>query len=279
MGGSADLDPAFKWICNRANGGDFLILRASGKDDYDAYVQNLCHANSVATLIIPNKSAAEDAFVASTIHNAEAIFIAPGEQSNYLKYWQDTPVQSAINDRIRAGVTVGASSAGLALLGEYVFTASHDAAYSQEALANPYYDGVTLASGFLRVPYMEKTITEEHLGAHDAPGRLVGFMARTLQDGASDTIRGIVVDEKNALLVDENGAASLVGPGNVYFFRPKHKPEVCVAGQPLTFRDIQVYKIDHNGSFNLKDWTGSGGTWYVLSAVEGHLESSNGSVY
>ena len=28
MGGGGDLDEAFRWLCNKGNGGDFLILRA-----------------------------------------------------------------------------------------------------------------------------------------------------------------------------------------------------------------------------------------------------------
>src|SRR5580698_3856107 len=50
MGGGTDLDEAFRWMCNRANGGDFLVLRATGDDDYNPYIHPLCKLNSVATL-------------------------------------------------------------------------------------------------------------------------------------------------------------------------------------------------------------------------------------
>src|ERR1700685_1039063 len=53
MGGGTDLDGAFRWLCERAAGGDFLVLRASGNDDYNPYVQKLCPLNSVATLLLP----------------------------------------------------------------------------------------------------------------------------------------------------------------------------------------------------------------------------------
>ena len=33
MGGGDDLDDAFRWLCQKGNGGDFLILRATGDDD------------------------------------------------------------------------------------------------------------------------------------------------------------------------------------------------------------------------------------------------------
>ena len=55
MGGGKDLDDAFRWLCEKGNGGDFLVLRASGDDDYNSYVNGLCKANSVATLILPDQ--------------------------------------------------------------------------------------------------------------------------------------------------------------------------------------------------------------------------------
>ena len=91
MGGGTDLDEAFRWLCNKGNGGDFLILRATGDDDYNPYVNGLCKANSVSTLIIPNREAAEDPAVAEIIRKAEVIFVAGGDQSNYVRGWQRHP--------------------------------------------------------------------------------------------------------------------------------------------------------------------------------------------
>src|SRR5260370_28306735 len=76
MGGGTDVDAAFQWMCQRSGGGDFLVIRATGTDAYNPYIQQLCPGeNSVATLIIPNRAAASDPFVVSTIQNAEALFI------------------------------------------------------------------------------------------------------------------------------------------------------------------------------------------------------------
>ena len=279
MGGGKDLDPAFKWLCELAHDGDFLILRATGDDEYNLYVQKLCHVNSVATLILPNRQSAEDPFSAETVRRAEAIFIAGGDQANYIKFWQGTPVQTAINERLREGVPIGGTSAGLAVLGEFVFTAMNDTAYSKETLADPYNKGVTLGKDFLHVPYMDGILTDQHFVRRDRLGRSVGFMARILQDDMAASVREIAVDERNAVLVDENGSATLVGKGAAYFFSPTQKPEICQPGKPLTFRNIDVYKIGSSAKFNMKSWTGSGGTSYVLSAVDGKLESSSGNIY
>src|SRR6516225_10440122 len=81
MGGGKDLDEAFRWLCVRAGGGDFLIIRAAGAGDYNRYVQSLCRLNSVATVVIPDRTAALDPFVEKKIRNASAIFIAGGDQA------------------------------------------------------------------------------------------------------------------------------------------------------------------------------------------------------
>src|SRR5215467_12257125 len=97
MGGGTDVDAAFQWMCQRSGGGDFLVIRATGTDAYNPYIQSLCPSeNSVATLIIPNRAAASDPFVISTIQNAEALWIAGGDQSNYINFWKGTEVETAL---------------------------------------------------------------------------------------------------------------------------------------------------------------------------------------
>ena len=122
MGGGSDLDEAFAWLCHKETGGDFLILRATGDDDYNSYVNKLCETNSVATLIIPDREAAEDPAVAKIIEKSEVIFIGGGDQANYVRGWKGTPMQSAINENIRAGKPLGGTSAGLAVEGEFVYS-------------------------------------------------------------------------------------------------------------------------------------------------------------
>src|SRR5215469_4112179 len=79
-GGGTDVDAVYQWMCQRSGNGDFLVIR--GTDAYNPYIQGLCpNENSVATLIIPNLSAANDPDVASIIQHAEALFIAGGDQS------------------------------------------------------------------------------------------------------------------------------------------------------------------------------------------------------
>ena len=91
MGGGTDVDAAFQWMCERSGGGDFLVIRATATDAYNPYIKQLCPStNSVATLIIPTSTAANNSRVAEIIQKDEAIWIAGGDQSDYINYWKGT---------------------------------------------------------------------------------------------------------------------------------------------------------------------------------------------
>jgi len=282
MGGGSDLDEAFRWLCNKGNGGDFLILRARGDDDYNSYVNGLCKANSVATLIIPDRAAAEDPVVADIIRKAEVVFIAGGDQANYIRGWKGTGVEKAINDDIAAGKPIGGTSAGLAVLGEFVYGALGDKPddkdlASGQVLADPYYERVTLERDFLDIPRLKNLITDSHFAKRDRMGRTLGFLARIMKDGWSSSPREIAIDEKSAVLVEKDGKSIVVGTGNgAFFLRPTQAPEICQKGSPLTFRGVNVYRVETGGRFDLNSWTGEGGTAYSLSVIRGKIESSRG---
>ena len=280
MGGGSDLDEAFRWLCNKGNGGDFLILRATADDEYNPYVKKLCKANSVATLIIPNHDAAMDPVVAEIISKAEAVFIAGGDQSNYVRGWQGTPVEKAINDNIAAGKPIGGTSAGLAVLGEFVYGCMKDKPEdkdlaSTDVLPNPYFERVTLVRDFLKVPHLENLITDSHFAKRDRLGRSLGFLARLMKDRWSSSPREVAIDEKSAVLFEADGKGTVVGTGKgAYFIKPTQAPEVCEKGVALTFRKISVYRVKAGGHFDLASWSGDGGTAYSLSVERGKIVST-----
>jgi len=280
MGGGSDLDEAFRWLCNKGNGGDFLILRARGDDDYNSYVKGLCKANSVATLIIQDRTAAEDPAVAEIIRTAEVIFIAGGDQANYIRGWKGTPVETAINEGVSAGKPIGGTSAGLAVQGELVYGALGDKPddkdlASTDVLPNPYFERVTLVRDLLKIPYLENLITDSHFAKRDRMGRTLGFLARIMKDGWSSSPREVAIDEKSAVLVEADGKATVVGAGQgAYFLRPTKAPEICEKGVPLTFRGISAYRVPSGGHFDLTSWTGDAGTAYSLSVINGKIEST-----
>jgi cyanophycinase len=280
MGGGTDLDEAFRWLCAKANGGDFLIVRAHGSADYNPYVAGLCKVNSVATLIISSRKAAQDSRVADIIGRAEVIFIAGGDQSRYVNFWKGTPVGDAINAHLAAGKPIGGTSAGLAVLGQFVYACLEDKPddadlSSREVLADPYIKRVTVVKDFLKTPGLENILTDSHFAKRDRMGRSLGFMARIVADGWSKAPREIAIDQGSALLIEPSGRGKVVGTGlGVYFLQVTDAPEVCKAGQPLTLRNVAAYRAPTGATFDVRDWSGDGGEAYSISVEAGQIHSS-----
>lgn len=294
IGGGTDLDEAFQFLCDRSGGGDMLILRATGDDAYNAYFRGICHLNSVATLIIPSREAAANSFVAETIKHASAIFIAGGDQANYINFWMNTPVQSAINDAIQRGVPIGGTSAGVGVMGEYVYTAQADKPDdpnldSRTALSDPNGPRINLSRGFLQIPALSNIILDSHFKRRDRMGRLLVFLARLNEpDGkpvppTAPRIRGIGLDERTAVLLEPDGKAHIVGEGHVYFIDADHasgllldadrRLETKASHKPLTFGAFGVQKAAPDADFYINSWAGDAIS-YKISAEAGKLKSS-----
>jgi cyanophycinase len=277
MGGGADVDAAFQWMCGLAGDGDFLIIRATGTDAYNPYVRQLCPGiNSVATLIVPTAAAANDPFVVATVTDAEAIWIAGGDQSNYVA-WKGTGLQAQLNAAIGGGVPVGGTSAGMMVLTQFVYSAlGSQGVTSSQALANPYNRYITLDRDFASIPLLQNTIGDSHFVTRDRLGRTLAFMCRVANDGWSYQPRAIAVDEQTALLIDGDGTVAVAGVGTAYFLQAPGPAEICRADTPLTYLHIDVYRVAAGATFDLRRWSGRHGIAYQVSAISGLLSSTLG---
>ncbi len=190
MGGGTDVDALFTWMGARAGGGDFVVIRASGADGYNQYVYDLAPFDSVETLVLKNRAASFDGFVLERIGNAEALFIAGGDQSDYVNDWKGTPVERAIHELATRGVPIGGTSAGTAILSEFIYAAQRQSVTSSQALADPFNRNITLDRDFLVLPFLHGIITDQHLIERDRIGRTLTFMARIVTDGVGGGEQG-----------------------------------------------------------------------------------------
>lgn len=291
MGGGKDLDEAFRWLCDRGNRGDFLVLRATGNDAYNPYLKHICKLNSIATLVIPTREAAADPFVAKAIAHASVLFIAGGDQANYINFWMNTPVQTAINDAIKRGVPIGGTSAGLAVMGRAAYTAQGDKPDdndldSKSTLADPFNPRVTLVRGFLTIPTLASVITDSHFAKRDRLGRLLVFLARINEpDGnppppRAPRINGLGIEERAAVLLEPYGEGTVIGDGAAYFVNAQKAHGAVEKGKPLTFGEFTVLKVAPGHTFNVVTGRGNA-TIYKLSIDAGAIRSSqkDGVIY
>jgi len=290
MGGATENDEAMRWFLQRANGGDVLVLRASGSDGYNSYFlsQLGIPVNSVETIRFDNATAANASYVRERIQRAEAIWIAGGDQWNYVNYWRGTPVDSLINVGVaQRNIVIGGTSAGMAILGGVYFSAQNGTVATGSALQNPYGPTMTVDNTpFLEIPFLSEVVTDSHYDSPDRRGRHVAFMARAFTDHGINA-KGIACNEYTAVCVTPDGQARVFGewpqyPEYAFFLQlnceQPEGPELCEPGSPLTWyrggQAVKAYKVPGTmtgtHSFDLNTWlTGSGGAWEDWSVQQG----------
>lgn len=272
MGGSTEVDAGFSQRAYPvANGGDIVILRTSGKDGYNSYLYNLVSGplkpDSVETMLVDSRDKANSEYVDWVIRTAELIFIAGGDQATYVNAWQGTRVEDALHAAHARGAVIGGTSAGLAVMGEFVYDPDGIAGItSAEALANPYSPFMTLSTDFLRFPIMDGIVTDSHFHARDRMGRTLAFMARLRQDGSAAQITGLAIDEQTSLFIDRNGLGVVDnnGGGAAYVIEERADTQrtQVMPGQPLIYRNLLRTRLDagrfydfvsrqHNGVVNV----------------------------
>jgi len=288
MGGGTDVDAAFQWMIGRSGGGNVVVIRASGTDDYNPYIDSLGKVSSVETLKIDSRALANNDTVARYIHNAEMLFIAGGDQSNYMKYWKGTKTMAAINYLLNVKhVPVGGTSAGCAIMGGFYYSGEFESITAKQALSNPYdtllrvYD-----NDLLHAPFLKHVITDQHYVTRSRQGRHVAFLSRIITD-KNVYADGIAADEKTAVCIDDKGKAIVLGKSKAYFLitDPKKSPELCAPGKPLNWnrnqQAIKVYELpgsesdNNNGSFDVCTFNTTkahGGKWYWWWVDNGELK-------
>lgn len=283
MGGGTDVDAAFQWMCQRAGGGDFVVIRTTGTDAYNPYIQQLCpQMDSVETIIITSVTGANSAYVSSHVQNAEALWIAGGDQSTYVNLWRGTAVQTGVNFLLNSKLApVGGTSAGLAVLSQFIYTGALGSVTSSQTLANPFHRYVTIDRDLFQSSLGTSKLYDSHFVTRDRMGRSLTFLARIVNNGWAAQPRGIGIDEETAMLVLPNGSATMVGAGAAYFLQAPGPAQVLAEKTPLTYLNIGVYKVPQGGTFNFSTWSGTGGVAYTLSVNNGSVTSTQagGNIY
>lgn len=222
MGGGLESDEAMRSFLQLANGGNVVVIRASGSDGYNDYFMNQLSTSiaSVTTLVFEERNAPTE--ILQYLNDAEAIWIAGGNQQKYIDYWKNNDVQQALQSAIERGIPIGGTSAGMAVLGEYFWT------------------GKNIETDFLRIPYLMNVITDTHYSARNRSTRHLSWIGEL-------NSKGIAADEQTAICFNENGIASIYTDegvtGKAFFISPDSNI-VEISGTP-----------QGSSTFDLNNWS------------------------
>ena len=211
LGGGDRNHGALRWFLDKAGNGHVVVLSASYTTEIaDELFGEVGGVASVETFVFAGREAANDKTILASLKRADGIFIAGGDQARYVRYWKGTPVAQALDAHVAAGKPLAGTSAGLAILGEYLYGALDGGSLrSPAALADPLGEATTIDTGFLRLKPLSGIVTDTHFSERNRLGRLLAFVAKaeTLANGR--TILGLGVDEAAALALDADGRARL----------------------------------------------------------------------
>ncbi len=278
-GGGTDVNGEFVWIHDTVvgshgrRGGDLVVLRATGNNDYDRYIYRLAPYHSVRTLLVPVCSSAETLREAAAIvARSSAIFFAGGDQADYA-IWKGTPVQSAVQRVYDAGGVVGGTSAGEAILSKFVFDARNDVdrdANTRNAVHHPYERLISFTYDLFAFAPLHDAIADMHFVTRNRFGRTAVFMARQIADGKvrrrPAVVFGIGVDEASGIVIDKHGVGTLLlqGKGGSAFLIRGGPAKQIVAGAPFVSGKLTVTKLERQGQrFDFGSWCGSEPTYEV----------------
>jgi cyanophycinase len=263
-GGGMDNDDAMRWMISKSGGGDFVVIRTNDSAGYNDYIySDLGGVDSVHTLVIDSRNKANSYYVRTVLRNAEAIFIAGGDQTLYYDYWNDTELEDAILYAAHTkSIPLGGTSAGAAIMGGWDYIPEDLGVISDEALDDPYHEYMnSIRPDFIQgIAYMNNVITDTHFYERDRMGRSLAFLARMIVDegvGSYDA-KAICVDEGAAVCI--SGSTAKVFGSYAYFLKSNGSPEICKPGSPLDwYRSkgaVKRYRVRNGQSFDLNRWSG-----------------------
>ena len=257
-GGDRNLD-AMRWFLGRAGNGHIVVLSGSYTTELaDEFYRDVGAAASVETFVFKNGKPANDPKILASLARADGIFIAGGDQARYVRYWKGTPVAEALDAHVRAGKPLGGTSAGLAILGEYLYGAMDGGSIrSPEALADPLGPAVTIERNVLHIAAMRGVLTDTHFNERERLGRLFAFLAKaeTLTGTPRRPLIGLGVDESVALAVDGDGNGRIYATdpvGRVWLVQGGFT-ETQTAGKPLNLGRVEVTGIGAGSAVHLPD--------------------------
>ena len=278
MGGGATVDPAFVWMhdtivgAHGVRGGDVVVLTASSGDIYSPYLMAVAPFNSVRSIQIAPSATPDDLRkAASFVDRAQGVFFSGGDQAHYVK-WKGTALSAAVQRVYDRGGVVGGTSAGLAILGEYVFdSVAADAAgdetnvMTSNAVRDPSESIISFTQEVLSLPPLRRTITDTHVVTRNRLGRLVVFLAR-LRASTSDSLLGLGIEQGSAIVVDRHGIGTLElehHRGDALLVRLTRSTFIT-RGKPFQARDVSITLLDRDGQqVDFNTWCARAPTYHI----------------
>ena len=247
MGGGREDDRAAKLFLEATNGGDIIILRASGSlTSYPNYFMSILSPhispNSALTLLTSSPQKAMDPAITCRLKRAEGVWLAGGNQWDYLGEWPQE-FKMLLGQFATDNVPVGGTSAGAVSLGEAAFDAQYGTISSQQALADPLDQKVSVSYPTFFQPELKNTLVDSHFTERNREGRLLTFLARFKSEKDRPTVVGIGLDEGVALVIKQDQFEVFAPTGRYAWIYELSGPVSLTTDAKLTLTQVVRLKL------------------------------------
>lgn len=257
-GGDRNLE-ALRWFLKKSGNGHLVVLSASyTTEPANEFYYDAGGVASVETFVFKNGKPSSDPRILASLARADGIFIAGGDQSRYVRYWRGTPIAGALDAHVKAGKPLGGTSAGLAILGEYLYGALDGGSItSPQAMMDPLGAAVTIEQDFLHLERLRGVVTDSHFRERNRLGRLFAFItkAESMAGSPQRRLLGLGIDESAAVVVEADGSSRVYAtdPAGAAWLVKGGFAESPLLGKPLGARRIEVTGVGAGSVLHLPD--------------------------
>ncbi len=172
-----------------------------------------------------SKQANDEAFL-KPLNDATGIWFSGGDQSRIVKAYGGTLVEKAFHKRFAAGIVLGGTSAGAAIMSNPMIEGG-----AEEAKTGP---GLGFLPGIL---------VDQHFTQRKREKRLAGWLEK------NPTYAGLGIDESTAVMITQGRIGKVVGEGSAYFYLAKSSTKPASVEKIQVGKELDVYQMRRAAHF------------------------------
>lgn len=229
-------------ICGGAEARIAVIPTASELEDTGARYERLFHelgAGQARSLDYRRRIDTSNPELLAWLEDATGVFLTGGNQLRITTILGGTSVTRSIRSLNAAGISVGGTSAGAAVLSE------HMVAFGESG-STPLVGRVTLAPG---LGLTNRVVIDQHFRERDRIGRLLAAIA------LNPFAVGVGLDEDTAAFIDPDDVLHVVGSGAVTVIDANKLEHSSMGsaelGQPICMTGLKLHILPGGGIFDL----------------------------
>ncbi|AFZ30018.1 cyanophycinase [Gloeocapsa sp. PCC 7428] len=196
-------------------------------------------AEDVRIIDTETREDASSSTALEAIEKATGVFFTGGDQARITSILKDTEIDAKIHERFQAGIVVGGTSAGAAVMPDVMIVEG-------DSETNPRMEIVDLGPGMAFLPGV---VIDQHFSQRGRLGRLIAALAQ------QPAVLGFGIDENTAIVVSDD-QFEVVGEGSVTVVDDSNVTHTNVneilKDEALAVCGAKLHILPHGYKFNLK---------------------------